>query len=210
MPRPRIIQLHHFRGHLRSCQTAPVILHICGESRAEALKTFKLYFTIDGQGGAYFDPSLDTLYIGFLSQSFFGHRKYKDFMDFLIHMADTTDLASIQNVALAAWHRGLTWQEVSPNTTFVPSFTGLRKVTFCLSDRDAEWGRDLALVNFNEASIEARLYGGTCEFFGRKLLIPSDRRHNLFVQSQALIRRGNFYHQRKERERELGVGCYDL
>lgn len=68
MKRTRLMSEHHipFTVHgFWAPNSVPTALHICRESRCEALRYYKLSFgTWDGQRLTYFDPNFDTVYIG--------------------------------------------------------------------------------------------------------------------------------------------------
>ncbi|KAI1393405.1 uncharacterized protein F4822DRAFT_11986 [Hypoxylon trugodes] len=112
LPGPRIVEIKYSNEPILTSQLQedtdrpiiyassspiPVNLHICRESRAEALKRYRLLFgTSPGAGRIYFDNLRDTLYFG-LRPGFEGAETlFNTFMS----MVQPEDLARVRRIAI--------------------------------------------------------------------------------------------------------------
>ncbi|KAI1326071.1 hypothetical protein F5Y16DRAFT_249215 [Xylariaceae sp. FL0255] len=80
-----------------SSSSIPVNLHVCHESRVEALKRYKVLFGVGGQPGkVYFDPMRDTLYFG-VRDGFAGSEAH---LNAFVGMISAEDRSLIEHVAI--------------------------------------------------------------------------------------------------------------
>ncbi|KAI0118620.1 hypothetical protein GGR51DRAFT_127062 [Nemania sp. FL0031] len=135
----------------RSPAPVPTTLHVCGESRYEALRRYKLLFGIGGAPGTiYFDPLSDALY--------FGSRGREDLTTFMA-VVSPPDKAMVRHIAvneaLISGRHWLNRPPVTPSPQQVTErlicqvrarFRNLRRLTFVCLDRNPLYSSDAVFV----------------------------------------------------------------
>ncbi|KAI5917959.1 hypothetical protein F4810DRAFT_715980 [Camillea tinctor] len=153
----RLSGLQNFK--CTSSAPIPVNLHVCGESRLDAMKRYKLMFgTKRDPGRVFFDPLRDTLYFGTRDSDIASETQFLMFTK----LAEPQDLSLILHVAI---NETLFWNNddvpwANPNTTIpsltltihqvlqkiCASFPGLAQLTFVCRDRNPVYSPDAVLV----------------------------------------------------------------
>ncbi|KAI1844092.1 hypothetical protein JX266_009765 [Neoarthrinium moseri] len=170
LPGPRILPVHAHACSFRAFRDAndsvltrvfsspakvPSNLHVCRESRAETLRTYRLLFGGHGHvGGIFLDPSIDIIYFEARSDTTFS-----DFVESVSmeHVAHTRYLA----INAAAWDKlntavGSGAVLRSYFRTITKHFSHLKKLIFVRSDQNPLYSPDSVLVTENGGDLRLR------------------------------------------------------
>lgn len=174
LPRPRIVPIQFgddsisspsdesprwsrgFTG-CTSSAAVPVNLHVCHDSRVEALRTFRLCFGIGRQPGqVFFDPTQDILYFGARRGFMASESQFRSIMT----MTSPQELASVRRLAInddMLWLGGAPYESTSAARRTVEllmelrsRMPGLREVYFVPRDNGAGWRNDTMLNAFRD------------------------------------------------------------
>ncbi|KAI3337611.1 hypothetical protein HD806DRAFT_44544 [Xylariaceae sp. AK1471] len=165
-----------FQGHLNDGQSiqcsspspVPTNLHVCRESRFEALGRYKLLFGLMGQPGTiYFDPLRDTLYFGARD----GFASSEAHLNTFMAMISPSDRAFVRHIAvneIIIRSRDSFDRRIAPTPQQITErlvceirarFRNLEQLTFVYNDRNPIYSSDSIFVELdpNNRLFEGRI-----------------------------------------------------
>ncbi|OTB00105.1 hypothetical protein M426DRAFT_26838 [Hypoxylon sp. CI-4A] len=170
LPEPRIVEIKchtepNFKYQLRQddveptvCKSTlpvPVNLHVCRESRFEALKRYQLLFSCSSESGRiYFDPLRDTLYLGLGK----GTGAKGTLFNTVLSLVQPADLACVRRVAIneglfrrSSCRRNRPMRSAQKVVEHVMRqvhrhFTNLERITFVYNDRNPIYSPEAVFV----------------------------------------------------------------